>query len=378
MELGEIFDRHWQRVWRAAYAVSGDRELASDAAQDAFIRAGAALHRFDRRRPVEPWLVRIAVNRATDLVRTRRREAGEGELPETFTLDPSPPDEALHGALRRLDPKRRAVIALHVARTRVLASRAGRPRRLVWALAAAVLAAGAFGVGYAVASGGKPKPKIVVEHVPARLNAGPGFLPAPGWTVQGSTATSGSGIRVDATFQPASMVPGLPTRLLPLQLPPSGRRRAHVGAYAVEVTVTYPEKPSRGQLVAAREEVRANRRPLVPHHASHEAGRRRRRDPLRAPLAPGELPGVGVGSRRGDRDCPPRARHAALRGGNGRLRRDRRIEQLRGRRRSPARRQGEREPVGAHALRREDLERLGDLGTSTLVTGCTSAARPRE
>lgn len=255
MELGEIFDRHWQRVWRAAYAVSGDRELASDAAQDAFIRAGAALHRFDRRRLVEPWLVRIAVNRATDLVRTRRREAGEGELPETFTLDPSPPDEALHGALRRLGPERRAVIALHVARTRVLASRAGRPRRLVWALAAAVLAAGAFGVGYAVASGGKPKPKIVVEHVPARLNAGPGFLPAPGWTVQGSTATSGSGIRVDATFQPASMVPGLPTRLLPLQLPPSGRLRAHVGAYAVEVTVTYPEKPSRGQLVAAREEV---------------------------------------------------------------------------------------------------------------------------
>ncbi len=113
MELGDIFDRHWERVWRAAYAVAADRELASDAAQDAFIRAGAALHRFDRRRPIEPWLVRIAVNRAIDLVRGRRREAGEDELTEAFTFDPPLVDDSLHEALRRLGPDRRAVIALH-------------------------------------------------------------------------------------------------------------------------------------------------------------------------------------------------------------------------------------------------------------------------
>lgn len=112
MELGAIFDRHWQRVWRAAYAVTGDRELADDAAQDAFIRAGAALHRFDRRRPVEPWLVRIAVNRAIDLVRARRREAAD-ELPEALAFDPPLPDEELRAALQRLGPERRAVIALH-------------------------------------------------------------------------------------------------------------------------------------------------------------------------------------------------------------------------------------------------------------------------
>ena len=112
-ELGAIFDTYWPRVWRAAYATTGDRELASDAAQDAFIRAGAALHRFDRRRPIEPWLVRIAVNRAIDLVRARRREYGEDDLPETFAFDPPSPDEELQDALRRLPPERRAVIALH-------------------------------------------------------------------------------------------------------------------------------------------------------------------------------------------------------------------------------------------------------------------------
>ena len=113
MELGAIFDRHWERVWRAAYAVCGDRELASDAAQDAFIRAGAALHRFDRRRPIEPWLVRIAVNRAIDLVRARRRLAGGDAVPEGLSFDPPLADEELQDALRRLAPERRAVIALH-------------------------------------------------------------------------------------------------------------------------------------------------------------------------------------------------------------------------------------------------------------------------
>lgn len=143
----------------------------------------------------------------------------------------------------------------HVARTRVLASRRRRPpRRLAWALAAALIAGGAFGVGYAVASGGTvTKTKVVV--VKPRLNAGPGFLPDPDWTVQGSTATSGSGTRIAAQFSPASEHPTWPQKLLPLQLPASGHLRGHVGAYAVEVAVSFPSRPSKGELVAAREEL---------------------------------------------------------------------------------------------------------------------------
>jgi RNA polymerase sigma-70 factor (ECF subfamily) len=111
--LGRIFDRYWPRVWRAAYATAGERELASDAAQDAFLRAASALHRFDARRPLEPWLVRIAVNRAIDLVRARRRLVAADLADEQFAFDEPLPDEELQEALARLGPERRAVVALH-------------------------------------------------------------------------------------------------------------------------------------------------------------------------------------------------------------------------------------------------------------------------
>ena len=153
------------------------------------------------------------------------------------------------------------------ARTRVLAGR--RRPRLLPVLAAAVLAAGAFGVGYAVASGGKPKPRLIVKHVPARLDAGPGFLPAEGWITIGNdtkatamnvtTAGRAADVRIVATFEPASMVRGLPQRLLPLRLPTGGkirRLRGHVGAYAVSVTVEFgTAHPPAAGLVAAREEL---------------------------------------------------------------------------------------------------------------------------
>ena len=111
--LGELFDRHWHRTWRAAYAVTGQRELADDAAQDAFLRAAAALDRFDARRPFGPWLARIAVNRAIDLVRAQRRYVHESEAEEPATFDAPLPDEELREALGRLSAERRAVVALH-------------------------------------------------------------------------------------------------------------------------------------------------------------------------------------------------------------------------------------------------------------------------
>ncbi len=68
-----LFDRYWGHTWRAAYAVTADRALADDAAQDAIQQAFGALRRFDETRPFGPWLKRIAINKAIDQLRRTNR-----------------------------------------------------------------------------------------------------------------------------------------------------------------------------------------------------------------------------------------------------------------------------------------------------------------
>src|SRR3954447_26734413 len=103
----ELFARHWRAAWRAAYVVTGRRELADDVAQDAFERAFAALSRFDERRPFGPWLHRIVVNRCLDLLRTERRlvtgdaELGRLEWHDVPAGDQEPPDAGPGLSLQR-------------------------------------------------------------------------------------------------------------------------------------------------------------------------------------------------------------------------------------------------------------------------------------
>jgi RNA polymerase sigma factor (sigma-70 family) len=68
-----LFDEHWLTAWRAAYAVTGRSDLADDVAQDAFVSAIRSWSTFDRNKPFAPWIAKIAVNRARDLLRAERR-----------------------------------------------------------------------------------------------------------------------------------------------------------------------------------------------------------------------------------------------------------------------------------------------------------------
>lgn len=68
-----LFDEHWVTAWRAAFAVTGRTDLADDAAQDAFVSAIRSLSKYDPSRPFAPWIAKIAVNRARDLLRAERR-----------------------------------------------------------------------------------------------------------------------------------------------------------------------------------------------------------------------------------------------------------------------------------------------------------------
>ncbi|RBY95848.1 RNA polymerase subunit sigma [Blastococcus sp. TF02-8] len=59
-------------VWRLCAAL-GDRDSADDLTQETYLRAFAALHRFEGRSTVRTWLLSIARRVCADAVRSRRR-----------------------------------------------------------------------------------------------------------------------------------------------------------------------------------------------------------------------------------------------------------------------------------------------------------------
>lgn len=68
-----IVIRYQGRVMSLAARLLGNRDAASDAAQEVFLRAFKYLHRLDLGKPVEPWLMRITVNVCRDAARQRQR-----------------------------------------------------------------------------------------------------------------------------------------------------------------------------------------------------------------------------------------------------------------------------------------------------------------
>ena len=112
----ELFARHWPDAYRTALLIAHDRAAAEDIAQEAFLSALRALPRFDRRRPLRPWLHRIVVNRAIDWARARRlrQEVAVDALPEVAAA--RAPDDLglgpLGAALGRLSPEHRAVVVM--------------------------------------------------------------------------------------------------------------------------------------------------------------------------------------------------------------------------------------------------------------------------
>jgi RNA polymerase sigma-70 factor, ECF subfamily len=115
-----LFERYWAHAWRAAYAVTADRGLADDAAQEAMVNAFGSLHRYDETRPFAPWLKRIAVNRAIDHLRRNRRVEvlhDEETAFHTWAVSESAEEDLRHwavsDAIAALGAGKRVVIVLH-------------------------------------------------------------------------------------------------------------------------------------------------------------------------------------------------------------------------------------------------------------------------
>jgi RNA polymerase sigma-70 factor (ECF subfamily) len=76
---------HQDVAFRTAWVASGGADDADDAAQEAFMKAYAALSRFRAGAPFRPWLLTIVANEA----RNRRRSAGRRAALTLRAPDPS-------------------------------------------------------------------------------------------------------------------------------------------------------------------------------------------------------------------------------------------------------------------------------------------------
>jgi RNA polymerase sigma-70 factor (ECF subfamily) len=105
----EALVRRYQDVAvRTAHVVAPDGD-AEDAAQDAFVKAWAALPRFRDGAPFRPWLLRIVTNEA----RNRRRSAGRRSGLALRAAEDRPSDDAA--------PSPESAVLDHEARAALLA-----------------------------------------------------------------------------------------------------------------------------------------------------------------------------------------------------------------------------------------------------------------
>jgi RNA polymerase sigma factor (sigma-70 family) len=115
----EIVRMHGTVAFRTAWVITGSAADAEEAAQDAFVKAHNALHRFREDAPFRPWLLTIVANEARNRVRASgRRQAlvlRAAEVRRPGDAGPSPLDserrDELLAALRTLSENDQQAIA---------------------------------------------------------------------------------------------------------------------------------------------------------------------------------------------------------------------------------------------------------------------------
>jgi RNA polymerase sigma-70 factor, ECF subfamily len=120
-----LYDRHGGAAFSLAYRMVGNRVMAEDISQEAFLSIWRSRLRYDLRRgSVRTWVLGIVHNRAIDALRRsvvhdRRRETAEGieerqEAPERTEVEAARREEArnVRSALEALPEEQRRTIEL--------------------------------------------------------------------------------------------------------------------------------------------------------------------------------------------------------------------------------------------------------------------------
>ena len=114
--FGALYQRHYATMVWLAYSILLDRNLAEDAAQQAFVRACESLADLRRADRFRAWLTQICRNVAHQLVRDRRRSVPPAACTTAHAVEPHAdgPDLGLvKDAVDQLAPMYREIVVLH-------------------------------------------------------------------------------------------------------------------------------------------------------------------------------------------------------------------------------------------------------------------------
>jgi len=110
-------ERHYSELYRYAFSVLREERAAEDAVQDAFERAFSALGRYSEKRlramRLRPWMYRITLNVARNLLR-RRREVPVEEVLVAGDVGDEDREGVMDvlGALGRLPERQKVAVTL--------------------------------------------------------------------------------------------------------------------------------------------------------------------------------------------------------------------------------------------------------------------------
>jgi RNA polymerase sigma-70 factor (ECF subfamily) len=116
-EFRELYTREYAPVYRAIRGVVLDSAAAEDLAQETFVRAYKARHRYTPTAPPGAWLRRIGINLAISYLRrqklARYLPARLYVAPSTREYDQAEAKDVVTKALTALSPKLRTAVVLH-------------------------------------------------------------------------------------------------------------------------------------------------------------------------------------------------------------------------------------------------------------------------
>lgn len=116
LDFESFFRTEHPRVVALGIAMVGDREVAVDLAQEAFLRAYRDWERVSAYDAPAAWVRRVLVNLANDRGRrslSERRALARLDARHATYEDPEPFDEAWRSVVQQLPPRQRAVVALY-------------------------------------------------------------------------------------------------------------------------------------------------------------------------------------------------------------------------------------------------------------------------